>query len=156
MELCFREDDFSLTSGEVANAQLFWKSGYFHGIPCNYKHPKVSDSVAFRHYTDCASQEKYCYACTKTTQNTEHILPSSHDNLTTAQYISRPSIKVCIKLIINTSGMHDTIRYQWKCLGHICSEAFHTSEFFHAKNNFPKYGSNITKVNRRKKMKMWK
>lgn len=50
MELSFREDAFSLTSGEVANAHLFWKSGY-HGILCKYKHLKVLKVVAFRHYT---------------------------------------------------------------------------------------------------------
>lgn len=59
MELSFREDESSLTSGEVTNAQLFWKSGYFHGIPSKYKHLKVSNFVAFRHYTGlCTSQEK--------------------------------------------------------------------------------------------------
>lgn len=61
MELSFREDEFSLTSGEVANAQWFWKSGYFYGIPCKYKHLKISDFVALRHYSGlCTSQEKYC------------------------------------------------------------------------------------------------
>lgn len=61
MELSFREDEFSLASGKVANAQLFWKSGYFHGIPRIYKHLKVTNVMAFRHYTGlCTSQEKYC------------------------------------------------------------------------------------------------